>query len=85
LPPTVKPNTRCCGRWKSSAKRPAKRVPDDVQQRFPDIPWRQIIGMRNIIAHDYLGIRLSRVHATAVDFLPVLVARLPAMIAEVSP
>ena len=63
----------------------AKRVPDDVQQRFPDIPWRQIIGMRNIIAHDYLGIRLSRVHATAVDFLPVLVARLPTMIDEIAP
>lgn len=63
----------------------AKRVPDDVQRRFPDVPWRQIIGMRNIIAHDYLGIRLSRVHATVVDFLPVLVARLPAMIAELSP
>lgn len=54
-------------------------------QRFPDIPWRQIIGMRNIIAHDYLGIRLSRVYATAVDFLPVLVARLPTMIDEIAP
>ncbi|MBI2239865.1 MAG: DUF86 domain-containing protein [Magnetospirillum gryphiswaldense] len=62
----------------------AKRVPDDVRQRFPDIPWRQIIGMRNIIAHDYLGIRLSRVYATAVDFLPVLVVRLPAMIEDLS-
>jgi uncharacterized protein with HEPN domain len=33
----------------------AKRVPPDTQARFPDTPWRQIIGMRNIIAHDYLG------------------------------
>lgn len=23
---------------------------------YPDIPWSQIAGMRNIIAHEYLGI-----------------------------
>lgn len=36
----------------------AKRVPLETQERFPSTPWRQIIGMRNVIAHDYLGIRL---------------------------
>lgn len=61
----------------------AKRVPPEVQDRFPDIPWRQIIGMRNIIAHDYLGIRLSRVFETATAFIPELVERLPGVIAAV--
>lgn len=60
----------------------AKRVPPETQVRFPDIPWRQIIGMRNVIAHDYLGIRLSRVFETATVFIPQLVNRLPEMIAE---
>lgn len=58
----------------------AKRVPPEVQDRFPEIPWRQIIGMRNIIAHDYLGIRLSRVFETATAFVPELVERLPGVI-----
>lgn len=61
----------------------AKRVPPEVQDRFPEIPWRQIIGMRNIIAHDYLGISLSRVFETATAFIPELVGRLPGVIAEV--
>lgn len=61
----------------------AKRVPQDVQEKYPDIPWRQIIGMRNIVAHDYLGIRLSRVFETASAFVPDLINRLPAIIAEV--
>jgi uncharacterized protein with HEPN domain len=61
----------------------AKRVPEDVQDRYSDIPWRQIIGMRNVIAHDYLGIRLSRVFETATAFVPKLVERLPVVIAEV--
>ena len=61
----------------------AKRVPVDVQDRHPEIPWRQIIGMRNVIAHDYLGIRLSRVSETATAFIPEVIERLPGVIAEV--
>ena len=61
----------------------ARRVPADVQARYPDIPWRQIIGMRNVIAHDYLGIRLSRVFETATEFIPGIIDCLPAIIAEV--
>lgn len=59
----------------------AKRVPPEVQDRTPEIPWRQIIGMRNVIAHDYLGIRLSRVFETATAFIPDLIVRLPEVIA----
>ncbi len=61
----------------------AKRVPQDGQSRYPEIPWRAIIGMRNIIAHGYLGIQLSRVFETATAFIPDLVERLPRVIAEV--
>lgn len=39
--------------------------------------------MRNIIAHDYLGIRLSRVFETATAFIPELVERLSGVIAAV--
>ena len=60
----------------------AKRVPPETQARFPDTPWRQIIGMRNVIAHDYLGIRLSRIFETATIFIPQLLDRLPKMIVE---
>ncbi len=31
-----------------------RHVPDEVQTRHPDVPWRQILGMRNRITHDYL-------------------------------
>ena len=31
----------------------AKSLGDDLQSRYPMIPWRQIIGMRNILAHEY--------------------------------
>lgn len=31
----------------------ANRIPSDVRMRYPKIPWREIIGMRNWIAHGY--------------------------------
>jgi uncharacterized protein with HEPN domain len=75
--------------WRHAGLRPlevigeaAKRVPPETQARFSDTPWRQIIGMRNVIAHDYLGIRLSRILETATVFILQLLDRLPKMIIE---
>ena len=30
-----------------------KDLDDDLKSRHPHIPWRQILGMRNILAHEY--------------------------------
>lgn len=32
-----------------------QRLPDSKKSRYPDIPWHQISGFRNILVHDYLG------------------------------
>ncbi|MBI2970451.1 MAG: DUF86 domain-containing protein [Gammaproteobacteria bacterium] len=34
----------------------AGHIPEETRALAPDIPWRQIIGMRNILIHGYLGI-----------------------------
>lgn len=31
-----------------------KRLPETIYDIYPQIPWRQIIGFRNILVHDYL-------------------------------
>ena len=31
----------------------ARGLDDDLKSRHPHIPWRQILGMRNILAHEY--------------------------------
>ena len=30
-------------------------LPEDEKARYPQIPWRQISGFRNILVHNYLG------------------------------
>jgi uncharacterized protein with HEPN domain len=32
-----------------------QRLSDTLKDRYPDIPWRQIIGMRNVLTHGYLS------------------------------
>jgi uncharacterized protein with HEPN domain len=34
----------------------AKRIPDDVRQRMPEIEWRKIAGMRDWMVHTYFSI-----------------------------
>jgi uncharacterized protein with HEPN domain len=34
----------------------ARALPQEVRDRAPAVPWPKIIGMRNILVHDYVGI-----------------------------
>ena len=34
----------------------ARYVPEDIREKYQSIEWNKIIGTRNKIAHDYLGV-----------------------------
>jgi len=38
-----------------------KNVDDDFRNEYPQIPWKKIAGMRDVIAHEYFGVKLERV------------------------
>lgn len=48
------------------------RIPEDVRSRFPGQPWRIIIEMRNMAAHQYDTRTLRLVWKTLVDDIPAL-------------
>ena len=50
----------------------AKHVPDSVRTQFPDIPWRQMAGTRDRIAHAYFDVDVSLVWDVACNHLPKL-------------
>ena len=36
----------------------ASRLPESAKAQAPDIEWRKIVGLRNILAHEYFGVSL---------------------------
>jgi len=50
----------------------AARISDEFQEEHPEIPWFKIIGMRNILVHDYFHIDIEAVWSVVENDLPVL-------------
>jgi uncharacterized protein with HEPN domain len=50
----------------------ATRLPKEFITRFPDIPWIDIIGFRNIAVHEYFSIRWDIVWVAATEEVTVL-------------
>lgn len=54
----------------------ASRVPDEVVAGHPEIPWRDMRDMRNILVHEYFGVSTEILWDTVQANLPPLVAPL---------
>ena len=50
----------------------ASHLPDSVKQRYPQVPWADVVGMRNLIVHGYYVMDLEIVWKTVHQDLPPL-------------
>ena len=48
----------------------AKNVPEEIKQKYPDIPWREMAGMRDRLIHFYFGVDFGLVWETVKNRLP---------------
>jgi uncharacterized protein with HEPN domain len=60
----------------------SKNVPNKVQNTYPEIPWKEMAGMRNILIHVYFGIDVKLVWHTATKYLPQLKVQLLNLLKE---
>jgi uncharacterized protein with HEPN domain len=51
----------------------ARQGSEALRNNFPDVPWADVIGMRNIVTHEYHVVSIARVWETAVVDVPELV------------
>jgi uncharacterized protein with HEPN domain len=54
----------------------ANRVSQERRQQTPDIPWRQIVGMRNRLIHGYVAVDYDILWGVVHADLPTLIERL---------
>jgi uncharacterized protein with HEPN domain len=57
----------------------------DFSESFPEIPWRRVIGLRNILAHGYETVAHEVLYRTIEKDLPDLEAALQRALSSVDP
>lgn len=63
----------------------ARQVPEEMRARHPDVPWRQIVGMRNRLIHGYSSVDLNLLFDTVTEDLPALIEALERIIQSEEP
>jgi len=49
-----------------------KKIPDNIKRQKPDIEWKKIAGLRDILIHDYFGVDVVIVWDIIKNKIPVL-------------
>lgn len=60
----------------------ANQIPKSIQDRFREIPWRQIISMRNRLIHGYFVVNYSIVWEIINNELPALKEKIKVILEE---
>lgn len=60
----------------------ANQLSDSIMKDHQEIPWKGIIGMRNVLVHQYFGLDLDEIWDTVSADLPVLKVKIQELLAE---
>jgi uncharacterized protein with HEPN domain len=61
----------------------SNHLSDELIEQNRDIPWADIVGLRNILVHQYFGIDLRQVWETAELDMPILKAKVREILQEI--
>ena len=59
-----------------------KNISKETRAKYPDIQWREIAGMRDIVIHQYFGVTIGLVWRVATSEIPDLKKRIEVIINE---
>jgi uncharacterized protein with HEPN domain len=60
-----------------------KNLPPDFKERYTNIPWQQIAGMRDVLIHEYFGVDLNLTWQTVREDIPSLKSELEEILRQI--
>ena len=60
----------------------ARNIPEEVRSKYSNIPWKRVVGFRNIVIHGYFDVDLEIVWVIAKERLPELKPQIKRMLME---
>ena len=55
-----------------------------MRNKYPNIPWKDIAGMRDKLIHDYFGVDISAVWSTTRKDIPALKAEVEQILKDIT-
>jgi uncharacterized protein with HEPN domain len=71
-------------RWVEIIGEATRGLTDELRQAHPEVPWRQMVAMRNVLVHGYFDVDVDLVWSVAQSDLPKLGAQIRAIVSEMS-
>lgn len=63
----------------------AARLGREFHETHPEVPWREIVAMRNVLVHEYFGVDLNELWRTVERDLPALKHAIEALLGTSGP
>lgn len=60
----------------------AKNIPDEIRKQYPEIPWKDMAGMRDVLIHNYFGVDMEAVWLTVKEKIPEIKPLIEKMLKE---
>lgn len=60
-----------------------KKINVDLKNKYKDVPWKSVAGMRDKLIHDYFGVDIDAVWKTIKEDIPYLKTKISLIIEEI--